>query len=74
MAHGQRKGINGLGGASIEDFTEEYFRSLRPSSLIKRFQKPAEIGAAVAFVCSEQAASINGASLRMDGGVVRSCF
>ncbi|MCW0066441.1 SDR family oxidoreductase, partial [Burkholderia pseudomallei] len=66
--------VRGLGGAGIEQFTEEYFRTLRPTSLIKRFQAPAEIGAAVAFVCSEQAASINGAALRVDGGVVKACF
>ncbi len=74
LTDGVQDFVRGLGGAGIEQFTEEYFRTLRPTSLIKRFQAPAEIGAAVAFVCSEQAASINGAALRVDGGVVKACF
>jgi NAD(P)-dependent dehydrogenase (short-subunit alcohol dehydrogenase family) len=74
LTDGVQAFVRGLGGAGIEQFSEEYFRTLRPTSLIKRFQAPAEIGAAVAFVCSEQAASINGAALRVDGGVVKACF
>lgn len=74
LTDGVRDFVQGLGGGNLEAFTEEYFRTLRPSSLIQRFQEPAEIGSAVAFVCSEQAASINGSALRVDGGVVRACF
>lgn len=50
----------------------EFFKTVRPSSLLQRFEKIEEVGAAVAFVCSMQAAAINGTSLRVDGGVVRS--
>lgn len=50
----------------------EFFRDVRPSSLIKRFATPAEVAVLVAFVCSPLAAAINGAALRVDGGVVRS--
>lgn len=61
-------------GLSAEDFEKEFFRSVRPSSLLKRFIKPEEIAAAVAFVCSPAAAAINGAALRADGGVVKAAF
>jgi NAD(P)-dependent dehydrogenase (short-subunit alcohol dehydrogenase family) len=62
------------GGQSFEAFEKEFFRSVRPSSLLRRFETPAEIANLVAFVCSPRASAITGASLRVDGGVVRSCF
>jgi NAD(P)-dependent dehydrogenase (short-subunit alcohol dehydrogenase family) len=51
---------------------KEFFQSLRPTSLLKRFIEPKEIGSFVAFLCSPLASAINGAALRADGGVVRS--
>jgi len=59
----------GVDRASVE---HEFFSKARPSSLIQRFETPEEIAALVAFVCSPLAAAINGAALRVDGGVVRS--
>jgi NAD(P)-dependent dehydrogenase (short-subunit alcohol dehydrogenase family) len=56
-----------------DDLVEkEFFTSVRPTSLIQRFITCDEVGAFVAFICSEQAAAINGAALRVDGGVVHS--
>ena len=54
-----------------EKVEKEFFEKVRPSSLLKRFEKPEEVGAVVAFVSSHQGAIINGAALRADGGVVR---
>ncbi|SRR5258708_4688096 len=62
------------GGQSFEAFEKEFFRSVRPSSLLKRFETPDEVARLVTFVCSPLASAINGASLRVDGGVVSSCF
>lgn len=62
------------GGQAFEAFEKEFFSSVRPSSLIKRFATPAEVATLVAFVCSPLAATITGAALRADGGVVRACF
>jgi len=53
-------------------FEEEFFRTVRPSSLIKRFSDPKEVAALVVFVCSPLSSSINGTALRVDGGTVRS--
>jgi len=46
--------------------------NVRPSSLLKRFKTPEEVGGVVAFVASTQAAVINGAAIRAEGGVVTS--
>src|SRR5882762_3356714 len=55
--------------ASVE---KEFFRGMRPTSLLQRFATPEEVGALVAFVCSPLSSATNGAALRADGGVVRS--
>ncbi len=59
-------------GSDTASIEREFFRSTRPSSLIKRFATPGEVAGVVAFVCSPLAAAINGTALRVDGGVVRS--
>jgi len=61
----------GIGRAEVE---KQFFASVRPSSLLKRFETPEEIAAVVAFVASTQSATINGAAVRAEGGVVRSIF
>jgi NAD(P)-dependent dehydrogenase (short-subunit alcohol dehydrogenase family) len=50
----------------------DFFRNIRPSSLLKRFARPEEVADLVAFVCSPRSSATNGAALRVDGGVVRS--
>jgi NAD(P)-dependent dehydrogenase (short-subunit alcohol dehydrogenase family) len=59
----------GTDAASVE---KEFFRSARPTSLLKRFEDPREVAAMVVYVCSQPASGTNGAALRVDGGVVRS--
>lgn len=51
-----------------------FMRENRSTSLLGRLIDPAEIGHTVAFVCSGVASAINGAALRVDGGIVRSVF
>lgn len=57
---------------SPEEFEKDFFKNARPTSLLKRFIEPDEIANIVAFVCSPLAAAINGASVRADGGVIKS--
>ena len=59
-------------GTDEATFEKEFFRSVRPSSLLKRFAAPEEVAAMVVYVCSGKASATNGAALRVDGGVVRS--
>ena len=59
-------------GADTARVEAEFFRTARPSSLLKRFATPEEVAAMVVYVCSPRASATDGAALRVDGGVVRS--
>ena len=50
----------------------EFFQSVRPTSLIKRFASNEEVAAIVVYLSSPVASATNGAALRVDGGVIRS--
>jgi NAD(P)-dependent dehydrogenase (short-subunit alcohol dehydrogenase family) len=62
------------GGKPLAQFEQEFFQSVRPSSLLRRFASTDEVASLVAFVCSPLSVATNGAALRVDGGVIRSCF
>jgi len=62
------------GGKSVEEFETEFFKTVRPSSLLKRFATTQEVANLVTYVCSPLSAATNGAALRVDGGVVQTCF
>ena len=59
---------------STKEIEKWFFSNVRPTSLLKRFETPEEVAAVVAFVASTQAAAINGAAVRAEGGVVQSIF
>jgi NAD(P)-dependent dehydrogenase (short-subunit alcohol dehydrogenase family) len=58
-------------GKTAADVERDFFLHARPTSLLRRFETTEEIAALVAFVASPRASGINGAALRVDGGVVR---
>ncbi len=51
---------------------KQFFETVRPSSLLKRFETTAEVANMVVYVSSAAASGTNGAALRVDGGVVHS--
>jgi NAD(P)-dependent dehydrogenase (short-subunit alcohol dehydrogenase family) len=53
---------------------EEFFKTVRPTSLLERFEEPMEIAQCIVFLASPLSSAINGAVLRADGGVVKSAF
>src|SRR5580692_5930840 len=61
-------------GITEAEFEKQFFVNIRPSSLLKRFETPEEVGVVVAFLASTQAAVINGTAVRAEGGVVTSIF
>ena len=60
-------------GVGRSEFEAEFFRSARPSSLLKRFATVGEVANMIVYVCSPLASATNGAALRVDGGVIRAC-
>jgi NAD(P)-dependent dehydrogenase (short-subunit alcohol dehydrogenase family) len=61
-------------GVTKAEIEKEFFSTVRPSSLLKRFETIEEVAAVVTFVASAQAAAINGSAVRAEGGVIRSIF
>ena len=61
-------------GKSFDEFEQEFFAKVRPTSLIKRFASPQEVASLVAYVASPLASATTGAALRVDGGVIKSVF
>lgn len=61
-------------GKSVDEMRTAYFDGPGRTSLLQRWATPEEIAAQVVFLCSVQAAAINGAAQRVDGGIVRSLF
>jgi len=61
-------------GKTVTEMRTAYFEGPGAASLLQRWAAPEEIAAQVAFLCSEQAAAINGAAQRVDGGIIRSLF
>jgi NAD(P)-dependent dehydrogenase (short-subunit alcohol dehydrogenase family) len=59
---------------STKEIEKWFFSNVRPTSLLKRFETPEEVAAVTAFVASTQAAAVNGAAVRAEGGVVQSIF
>lgn len=53
------------------EFEKEFFRSVRPTSLLQRFASVDEVASMVAYLCSPLASATNGAAMRVDGGVLR---
>ncbi len=61
-------------GLPFAEAEKKFIAENRPTSLLGRLIDPREIGDAVTFICSGKASAINGAAVRVDGGLVRSVF
>lgn len=74
MSEGVATFVESLGRAQNKTkaaIEKEFFQTLRPSSLIRRFADPAEVAALVVYLCGGPASATTGAAMRVDGGVVR---
>jgi len=61
-------------GISAADVEQQFFQTMRPTSLLKRFIEPGEIASLVAYLSSDLSIATNGATVRADGRVVKSAF
>lgn len=59
-------------GQTFDEAARDFFAHARPTSILRRFVDPDEVGATAAYLCSPLAAATTGAAVRVDGGVVRS--
>jgi len=59
---------------TIEEVESNFFKDVRPSSLLGRFAKVEEVASTVVYMSSPLASATNGASIRVDGGSMGSIF
>ena len=58
-------------GIPVEEVIERFLKERRPTSLIRRLATVEEVANMVVYACSEQASATSGASLRVEGGILR---
>ena len=58
-------------GMDAQTAERDFFTQARPTSIIQRFLSPEEVANMIVYVCSERASGTNGASLRVEGGLIR---
>ncbi len=56
---------------TVEEVEQEFFKTMRPTSIIQRFLTPDEIANAVVYLASPLAAATNGSVLRAEGGLLK---
>ncbi|MFA6246955.1 MAG: SDR family oxidoreductase [Mucilaginibacter sp.] len=61
-------------GLTSAEMEKEFFTTVRGTSLLKRFIEPEEIANMVTFIASPLSSATNGATLRADGGVIKTAF
>lgn len=73
------KGVGGFledlskaGNKTINEVEDDFFKNMRPTSLLQRFATVEEIADTTVYFCSPLASATNGASIRVEGGLIRS--
>ncbi len=59
---------------TFEEVEKDFFKNVRPTSLIQRFANVEESANMIVYTASDLSSATNGAVLRVDGGVVQSAF
>jgi NAD(P)-dependent dehydrogenase (short-subunit alcohol dehydrogenase family) len=73
LARGLTKRIAESGKGEAE-YAEEFFRTVRPTSLTRRFASTEEVANLVVYLCSPAASGTHGAALRVEGGILKNAF
>jgi NAD(P)-dependent dehydrogenase (short-subunit alcohol dehydrogenase family) len=56
---------------TTDEVAAEFFKTMRPTSLVQRFLSTDEVANMVAFIASPLSSATNGAAIRAEGGVVK---
>lgn len=57
---------------SVKEVEQDFFRNMRPSSLLQRFASVEEVADTITYYASPLASATNGASIRVEGGLIKS--
>lgn len=57
---------------SVDEVEKDFFKNMRPTSLLQRFASVEEIADTVVYYSSPLASATNGASIRVEGGLIKS--
>lgn len=73
------KGVGGFledlsksSGKNLNEIEEDFFKHIRPTSLLQRFARVEEIANTTVYFSSPLASATNGASIRVEGGLIKS--
>lgn len=69
---GYLQGLAEQTGQTVEQVQEAFIKEHRSTSIIQRFSEVEEVANMVTYIASPQASSTTGATLRVDGGIIRS--
>lgn len=58
-------------GRSLAEFEAEFFSTVAPTSLMRRFAEPADVASLIGYVCSPASTATRGALLRVESGGIR---
>ncbi len=64
--------LSKAGNTSTDQVEKDFFKNMRPTSLLQRFASVEEVADTVVYISSPLASATNGAAIRVDGGLVRS--
>ncbi len=64
--------LSQAGNKSVNEVEKDFFKNMRPTSLLQRFASVEEVADTVVYISSPLASATNGASIRVDGGLIRS--
>jgi len=56
---------------TVEQVEEDFFKTMRPTSIIQRFLTPDEVANMVTYLSSPLASATNGAAVRAEGGLLK---
>ena len=56
---------------TVEQVEEDFFKTMRPTSIIQRFLTPDEVANMVTYLASPLASATNGAAIRAEGGLLK---